>query len=168
MNRKIALFFILSCGFFFAGTAKAICPLCVVAVGGGLGLSRWLGVDDLVSSLWIGALLVAVSIWTINWLKKKNKIFPYYIPAVFFAYYGLTFAPMHYAGMLWRPLNSFLGIDKIILGAAAGTLIFILAVWTHNFLKKKNGDKSYFPYQKVVLPFGAVMIASLILFFIIR
>jgi hypothetical protein len=43
-------------GLFFAETASAICPLCTIAVGAGVGLSRWIGVDDAVTGLWIGGL----------------------------------------------------------------------------------------------------------------
>ena len=36
--------------------AHAVCPVCTVAVGAGLGLAEWLGIDDSISGLWIGAL----------------------------------------------------------------------------------------------------------------
>lgn len=35
--------------------AQAVCPVCTVAVGTGVGLSRWLGVDDTITGLWLGA-----------------------------------------------------------------------------------------------------------------
>src|SRR3989344_5151509 len=52
--------------------AKAVCPICTVAVGAGLGLSRYLGIDDAVSSIWIGGLILSSSFWLIAWLKKKD------------------------------------------------------------------------------------------------
>src|SRR3989344_1899336 len=50
----------------------AVCPICTVAVGAGLGLSRWLGIDDAVSSIWIGGLILSMSFWAIDWLNKKK------------------------------------------------------------------------------------------------
>ncbi len=49
-----------------------MCPVCTIAVGAGIGLSRWLGVDDLISGLWIGGLIVSLIGMTILWLNKKN------------------------------------------------------------------------------------------------
>ena len=57
---------------FFALPAKAICPVCIVAVGAGLGLSEYLGIDDSIAGVWIGGMLVAMIIWTIDWFNKKN------------------------------------------------------------------------------------------------
>ena len=73
-NKKILFLGFLIFGLILAfnANAQAVCPICVVAIGAGLGLSRWLGVDDLVSSVWIGAFLLTLVIWTIHWLKKKN------------------------------------------------------------------------------------------------
>jgi len=52
--------------------AKAVCPVCVVAVGAGLGLSEYLGIDDSIAGLWVGGLLFALSLWTYDWIKKKT------------------------------------------------------------------------------------------------
>ncbi|MCX6724149.1 MAG: hypothetical protein NT155_03215 [Candidatus Staskawiczbacteria bacterium] len=147
--------------------AKAICPLCVVAVGAGLGLSRWLGVDDVVSSIWIGALLVSLSVWTIIWLKKKNWVFPFSGVVIFLAYYLLTLVPLYYSDIVGHPLNKIWGIDKIIFGSAVGTAVFLLAMLLHKFLKNKNNGKSFFPYQKVVFPVAALLLTSIIFYLLI-
>lgn len=54
------------------GSAYAICPICTIAVGAGVGLSRWLGVDDTISGIWIGGLAISSIWWTINWLNSKH------------------------------------------------------------------------------------------------
>lgn len=141
-------------GLMLANTTKAVCPICVVAVGAGFELSRMLGVDDLVSSLWIGAVLSAVSLWTIDWLKRKKWNFAFYKTVTWLVYYVLALAPFY--------LNR-----KILWGAFFGTIIFLGAVWLNNYLKKKNGDKVYFPYQKVVIPFGILIIFSFIFYFLL-
>lgn len=154
-------------GFFWANAARAVCPVCVVAIGAGLGLSRWLGVDDVVSSIWIGALLVAMILWTLIEMKKKDWRFPLDAVVISLAYYLLTFVPLYYAAIVGHPLNKIFGIDKIIFGTAIGTVVFILSYWLHNYLKKKNNGKSFFQYQKVVLPVVVLLLTSLILYLLL-
>ena len=165
--KKIILLGLLLVGLLVAGSAKAICPLCVVAIGAGLGLSRWLGVDDLVSSIWIGALLVSMIVWTIEEMKKKNWRFPLDTLIISLAYYLLTFIPLYYAGIVGHPLNKIFGVDKIVFGTAVGTIVFLLANWFHKYLKRKNNDKSFFPYQKVVVPVVVLIITSLIFYLLL-
>jgi len=169
MLKKISAFSIfLFIGLMFADIAKAVCPLCVVAVGGGLGFSRWFGVDDLVSSIWIGALLVALSVWTIIWLEKKGWAFKYYKTITSVAYYALVLIPLYYYGIIGFPLNKIFGIDKIILGTILGTVIFLASMVFNSFLKKKNQGKQFFSYQKVILPFIILLIASFIIYFLLK
>lgn len=145
-----------------------MCPLCVVAVGAGLGLSRWFGVDDIISSLWIGALLASLSWWTVVWLRKKNwnlKCDKFILPL---AYYTLTILPLYYYDIVGHPLNTVFGIDKIIFGIVLGTAVFSASVWFHNFLKIKNQGKQFFVYQKVVLPLAFLTLTSLIFYAIMK
>jgi len=167
MNRKYLLSLLTLAGIFFAGNVNAVCPLCVVAVGAGLGLSEWLGIDDLISSMWIGAILISLVLWTIDWLKRKKWNFAYDKAAVFLVYYVFTFVPLYYAGFIGHPLHSFFGTDKIIFGSTIGTAVFLFATYLHGYLKNKNGGKSYFSYQKVVLPVGSLIILSLIFYLFI-
>jgi len=177
-------------GIVVAGTvnAQAVCPVCAVAIGAGLGLSRWLGVDDLVSSVWIGAVLLTIVIWTIFWLKKRNltllnaakpqsrfaklfnwvKDFKFSGIVAFLFYYLSTFIPLYYVKIVGHPLNTVFGIDKIIFGTAAGTIVLWLALWLHNYLKKHNNDKSYFPYQRVVIPVAALLLTSLLFYLLLQ
>ena len=150
-----------------AKIANAVCPVCVVAVGAGLGISRFLGIDDTISSMWIGALLASLSIWTIIWLVKKGWGFKYQKIVIPGAYYLLTLLPLWYYGIMGHPLNTIFGIDKILFGSILGTAVFMATVWLHNYLKQKNNGKSFFPYQKVVLPVVILLIFSIILWTII-
>ncbi len=169
MNKRIlAIFGFSTLGLFPAVVAKAVCPVCIVVVGAGLGLSRWLGVDDIVSSLWIGALLAATSLWTIIWLDKKNWSFKYQKIVVPAAYYILVLVPLYYYDIIGHPYNKIFGIDKIIFGAVLGTIIFMLSLLLHNYLKHKNNFKSFFPYQKVVLPVVILLIFSFIIYFLLK
>ena len=56
-----------------ARVALAVCPVCTIAVGAGLGLSRFLGIDDSVSGVWAGGLTLSSSFWLSDWLARKLK-----------------------------------------------------------------------------------------------
>ena len=139
-----------------------MCPICTVAVGAGVGLCRYLGIDDLISGIWIGGLIVSVILWTINWLNKKRIRFFFrkILISAFFCFIIIT--PLYWLGIMGHPENKFLGIDKLLFGIIAGGLAFILSAWFHNFLKKKNQGKSLFPFQKVLIPILFLVILSLI------
>ncbi len=165
MYKKISLFIgFLILGLFSFTSANAVCPVCTVAVCAGVGLSRWLGIDDLISGVWIGGMAVSLIIWTLSWLGKKKIIFKLRWLAVAVVYYLIIIFSLYLPKIAGHPSNKFLGIDKLMFGMTAGSLIFIAAVWLHNFLKKKNKDKSFFPYQKVVIPVASLIILSLIFY----
>ena len=168
--KKINLLFLgfLIFGFFFATLASAqVCPVCVVAIGAGLGFSRWFGIDDVVSSVWIGAFMFAIISWTLSFMKKRNWNFTDDGIVITLIYVVLTFIPLYYAHIVGHPLNKIFGIDKIIFGSAVGTIMFLLAYWLHLYLKKKNNNKSFFPYQKVVLPVVVLLLTSLLFYILI-
>lgn len=166
MNKKIIFLSLL--GFFWANIAKAVCPICVVAVGAGLGFSEWLGVDDVVASIWIGALLLATVLWTLLEMRKRNKKFAFDSVIIFLAYYLLTLVPLYYAGIIGHPLNVIFGIDKIIFGATLGTLVLLFSHWLNLYLREKNGGKVFFNYQKVVIPIIILLLVSVIFYLITK
>ena len=51
--------------------AHAFCPVCTVAVGTGVTFSRYLGVDDVISGVWIGGLILSSALWLKDILKKN-------------------------------------------------------------------------------------------------
>jgi len=168
MFKKTTIFSILIfLGTFLASSVKAVCPVCVVAVGAGLGFSRWIGIDDTVSSVWIGALLMAIVLWTLSEMKKKNWTFAFDRLVIFLAYYLLTFVPLYYSGIIGHPLNKVFGIDKIVFGSAVGTVIFILSHYLYLYLKNKNGGKPHFNYEKVVIPVVILLLTSVIFYLLI-
>src|SRR3989338_6083561 len=88
--------------------AKAVCPICTVAVGAGLGLSRSLGIDDAVSSIWIGGLILSLGFWTINWLEtKKIKVKEKNLDIVVIAgIYAITLLPLIFTDVIGHPGNT--------------------------------------------------------------
>ncbi len=164
MKFKYLFFALLFLGIFVAGFVSAqVCPVCVVAIGAGLGLSRWFGIDDVVSSVWIGAFLIAMISWTLEFMKKRNWNFTDDGIVITLAYILLTFIPLYYAGIVGHPLNQIWGLDKIIVGSTIGFIVLYLGSWFNLYLKKQNGGKVYFPYQRVAVPVLFLLITSLIL-----
>lgn len=175
MNKlfKSVLFSILFIFLFFLLPQEifAVCPVCTVAVAGGLGLSRYLGVDDLITGIWLGGLLISISFWTLSWLQKKfgqkiikiNKSLssPKVTFLIILFYYALTFFPLHATNLIGHPFNKFLGIDRLFFGSIVGSLVFFISIWTDKFVRIKRG-KQLFDYQKVLFPLGFLTVISLI------
>jgi len=152
-------------GFGFGLTVQAVCPVCTVAVASGVGLSRWLGVDDLITGLWLGGLVVSLIYWTITWMDKHNISFTGKVLITSGSYYLLIFIPLYLAGIMGHPENQFLGIDKLVLGTIVGSIAFFAGAWWYEFLKKKNKGHAYFPFQKIVMPIFPLIIISLLIYF---
>jgi len=171
MKIKKLLFFSLPLSAFVALPAKAICPVCIVAVGAGLGLSEYLGIDDTIAGVWIGGLIVAMIAWTINWLNKKpwnlgNKDLRDILITII--YYAAVIWPLLTENLIGHPWNKLFGVDKLALGIGVGSLGFLGATLWYNDLKKKNNGHAYFPFQKVAWPLGALLILSIIFYLLTR
>lgn len=148
--------------------AAAFCPVCTVAVAGGLGLSRWLGIDDTITGIWLGALMVALTVWTKDWLVKKNVKIKGLLLITGAAYYLMVVGPMYYYDVIGHPLNVMWGMDKLLLGVIIGSIFFILFGWLYQFLKKHNNGHAHFPFEKVVLPLSPLIAWSVIFYFLTK
>jgi len=167
------LFLIFLLNFFFTEGALAVCPLCTIAVGVGVGFSRWLGIDDAITGLWIGGLVVSLIAWTKSWLEKKNFRFRGRDTIVILLYYLLTFIPLYLGGFLGNPKNSlfcFCGFhfDKLLLGIISGSAAFYFGASWYFYLKEKNGGRAYFPFQKVIMPVSPLLLLSIIFYFLTK
>lgn len=147
-------------------SALAVCPVCTVAVGAGLGLAEWIGIDDSISGIWIGALIVSMSLWTINWLDGKNIRFKGRKILIFLGYYAVVVLPLWLKGKIGHPFHALWGIDKLVLGIILGSVLFSAGVIFHNHIRKRNGNISYFKGQKIVSAIAPLIIASIILYFV--
>jgi hypothetical protein len=162
--------------------AHAVCPVCTIAVGAGLGLAEWLGIDDSISGLWIGALIVSMSLWTINWLNKKSLAlgndgsstpirkkpsFGGIISdiIIFIAYYLIVVGPLFWKGIIGHPFNKLCGIDKLLFGIILGSALFAAGAIFHVYIRKRNENKSYFKGQKIIFAIIPLIVASIILYF---
>jgi len=155
-------------GLLKAAAAQAICPVCTVTVVAAVGLSRWLGVDDTISGIWVGGLTVSLIYWTIDWLDGKKWRFPYDRPFIILGYYILIYLSLYYSKFVHLFGNKLWGIDKLLLGILSGSLVFWGAAWLYHYLKRRNDGRAYFPFQKVVMPVSALLILSAIFYFITK
>lgn len=156
-------------GLLFAQFTLAVCPVCTIAVAGGVELSRWLGVDDTISGVWIGGLIISVSLWLIIWLKQKNINFRWLSGLIFILFYAATFLSLYLMKMIWTEnCQQLWGYDKLLVGIVFGSLAFVGGAGLNNFLKKLNDNKVYFPFQKVVLPLILLIAASVVFHFITK
>jgi hypothetical protein len=154
--------------FFVPGRAEAFCPVCTVAVGAGVGLSRWLGIDDTVIGVWVGALLASVTMWTANWLRKKGWKIPGLSWWCGIFYILITVVPLFFTGVMGHPWNKIWGLDKLAVGMVVGAVFFLLSGKLYQFLKTKNGGHAHFPFEKVAIPVATLIILSLIFYFLTK
>lgn len=153
---------------FAPSAAYAMCPVCTVAVGAGIGLSRWLGVDDTITGLWVGAIIISVSMWTINWLEgRKIKFFARDL-LVYLIYVLTIFVPLYWKDIIGHPLNRLWGIDKLALGMAIGAVVFYLTAGTYLMMKKRNNNRAHFPFQKIAMTVGVLALLSGVFYFITK
>ena len=167
-NKRKILFFLTVFSFLITSSAKAICPICTVAVGAGVGLSRWLGIDDTITGLWIGGLTVSMIMWTIDWLGRKNVYFKKRKTIIAVVYYLLIVAPLYWMDIIGHPFNKIWGIDKLFLGIVFGSIVFWSGANWYFYLKVKNNGHAYFPFQKVVMPVSPLIILSFIFYFLTK
>lgn len=154
--------------FNISSTTFAVCPICTAAVGAGLAVSKSLGIDDTVFSVWIGGLLASGSLWTINWLIKKKWTFPGFQAVVGLLFYGSALAALYFTNSLFVAGNTLLGIDKVIFGTLVGSLVFLGASEIYQTMKRKNHGKAHFPFEKVVIPVVALLLTSLMFYFVTK
>ncbi len=146
-----------------------MCPVCTVTVIAGLGISRLLGIDDMVTSIWIGGFILSFSFVTINWIAKKwpkLSIEKYKLPIIILMYL-LVLIPLKLNGSIGISRNILWGIDKIILGISIGSAAFLTGAWADKKVRKVKG-KQLFNFQKVVFPVLALIISSLIFYFVTK
>lgn len=141
-----------------------MCPVCTIGIAAGLGLSRWLKVDDSISGLWIGALLLALSILTYNWLFRRSVRKQFFILIVIIiAYWALSFYPLHAAGIIDETCKTIWGINRLIFGSLVGLVVAALSLLADKLSRRNRGGKAVFKYQKVIIPISFLLVASFIL-----
>lgn len=168
--KKRDLFLIIIFAFFInLKQVFAVCPVCTVAVSAGVGLSRWLKIDDLITGLWIGGVTVSVIIWTLDFFKKKKIKFKGLALITSLAYYALVILPLYYSNMIGHPSNVFVfGMDKLLFSIILGSISFYVGANYYEYLKEKNNGRAYFPFQKVVMPIAPLIILTILFYILVK
>lgn len=143
-----------------------VCAICTATVATCVGLSRWLGVDDTISGVWIGGLMVSAIFWLLNFLDQKKIYFKFQRILVTCSFYFFIIYPLFLFDIIGHPLNKYkyFGVDKLVFGITAGSLMFLLSFYMNDFLKRQNQGKAFFPFQKVIIPVSFLLILSLIFY----
>ncbi len=149
----------------FPSPTLAHCPLCVAGAAAGITLTRWIGVDDSITGVWIGALLISMSFWFATWLLSKSgavrkwKYRSLIKPLVSLLVFGSTLWSFYQFKLIIR-MSQIFGLDKLAFGMIAGAILFYII----DLIKIKH----YFPYQKIVISLGSMTILSLVIYILIN
>lgn len=131
-------------------TVYAQCPVCVVTVGGGLFIAKKLGIDSLLTALWISGLNTAIAFWLVSYIKKPKFLKnPFLWTAILFA---STWGYLAASKQMYHKGDTFLHLDKVLTGLFVGTTVWLLGIWLDKLTRKLNGGKILFYYQKVIIP----------------
>ncbi len=169
MLKKISIIFTSGLLYFrLPDVVYAHCPLCVAGAAVGITLTRWVGVDDSITGIWIGGFLGAIAFWLSNSFGRENIIF-------FNRFIGALIYLLVFATTLWSfykfnliiRMDSIFGFDKLTFGMILGSVIFYLVDILNNFIKRKNG-KRLFPYQSMVFSLGSMVVVSIAVYILIN
>jgi hypothetical protein len=140
---------------------SAHCPLCTGAVGAGVAVSRFYGVDDSIVGLWIGAFVISTALW-FNRMLKKNYL-PMQNVIVGLAALLLTVVPFYFAGLIGGlHAPQLFGIDRLLFGILLGSVLTYAAIFGSNAIKKRRG-RVIIPYQTVLLTLATLSGTSTVL-----
>ncbi|MBP5204612.1 hypothetical protein J6Z48_03160 [bacterium] len=151
----------------------AFCPVCTIAIGAGVGLTRYLKIDDTIPGVWAGGLCISLVYWLISFIEKRRKKLPqrdrkaplWMKILSFIGVYALVIIPLYFTKMIG--VSNLWGIDKIILGMIVGTIFALLGDRVEKSVRKRNKGKAVFPFQKVVIPVFFLLLATFIFYMVI-
>jgi hypothetical protein len=146
----------------FSGIASAQCPICVIGAAAGIEVARFFGVDDLITGVWVGALIFAFTLWMDSIIKTRQKWKRWRVP-IAIAIVVLSYVSLYVAGFYSGTMIS--GINRLLLGDVLGSIVLILSVFVVNEELKKRNVK--FPFRGVILVLGALTILSILIWVLI-
>lgn len=148
-----------------------VCDLCTLGVVAGLAVSRYLGVDDSVVGVWVGAMVVALIAMTNAYLEKKSIRFRFRDTLIALSYVVFSAISLYYANVIGLRRNTFaysdeIWADKVLVSSIVGALVLIAASKTYQWLKAKNGGHAHFPFEKVAIPLVSLALTSGVFYFV--
>ena len=158
------ILFAISFVLFLIPMVYAHCPLCTAAVGTGIVVTRFYGVDDAIVGIWIGAFIVSTALWLNKAIKKK--FIPLQELLLIILALASTIIPLYLAGLIGNMPSKLFGVDKLLLGILAGSLATYLGFFVSNIIKKKR-EKVLFPFQTIILTLAFLLLSSAIFWLIV-
>lgn len=150
----------------FISSVYAQCPVCVVTVGGGLLLAKKLGIDNLLTALWISGLNTAISFWFVTFVKKPKILKNPLLWTLLM--YGGTIAYLYGTKQMLNGGGTFLGVDKVLVGLFVGMIVWLLGIGIDKLIRKYNKGKVLFFYQKVIVPLVLLTLTSILFSMLIK
>ena len=155
----------------FSSVAEAVCPVCTIAIGAGLEGMRVLGVKDVLTGIWAGGLTVSLIGWTAGYMHRHNikNPFWYLLNAVVYVALlaGVYFFPTNNPIVKWWE-NCMWHMDQFLLGTLVGAITFVLMELWYARIKRNNGGHTPFPFLKVIMPFGGLLVMTGVFYAIIK
>jgi hypothetical protein len=148
-----------------------VCPVCTFAVAAGVGILREFGIDDAVTGLWFGALIISSIAWMIDYLNRKNIHFLFRKILVIVSFTFIFIWPLYNWNIMGRPENIIFGLgwlDRLLFGSIIGGVLFMLAMASNSYLKKINEGKVVINYQKILIPLIYLILASIAMHLLIK
>lgn len=150
----------------FISSAYAQCPVCVVTVGGGLLIAKKLGIDNLLTALWISGLNTAISFWFVTFVKKPKMLKNPLLWTILM--FGGTVAYLSGTKQMLQGGGTFMGIDKVLVGLFVGMAVWLLGIAIDRLIRRYNNGKVLFYYQKVIVPLALLTLTSLFFSILIK
>lgn len=158
----------------FVQKVYAFCPVCTIAIGAGVGFSRYFNIDDTIPGVWIGGLSLSMAYWVISFIEKKRKKLrqryrkvPMWIKLLtILLTYVLVFVSLYFMGMIGDNAKLF-GVDKVLLGIIVGSVFLYFGGRVNLAIKRRNHNRGVFPFQKVVVPIAFLLLATFIFYIIV-
>ena len=142
----------------FVNAAYAQCPVCVITVGGGLFIAKKLGIDNLLTALWISGLNTAISFWFVSFIKKPKILKNPFIWNVILFISTLIYLVS--TKQMFHKNNTFLHIDKVLVGLVVGAGVWLLGIGVDRLIRKYNHGTVLFFYQKVIVPVFLLIVTT--------
>lgn len=140
------------------------CPVCIITVGGGLFLAEKFGIDTLLVAIWISGLNSAIAMWLGKIFKKGKYDMPYLWSSLM---YILTIVYFLYTKEIVLTKNLFWGMNKTFFGLTVGFFVMALSYYIDQYIRKHNGGRVLFQFQKVIIPVGLLIVSTIFFKFFI-
>jgi len=176
MKFKYLFLSLLTMPIFLASRVSAHCPLCTVGAAAAAGGALWLGVSNVVVSIFIGAFAVSMGWWFSRIIKKQ------YIPLqrtiIILLSFGLTIIPIlpiigsqdpYFISMMGEYgtlLNRTYIIDMGLVGSFVGGLIMIVSPGISQKITKLRKGK-HISYQRMIVTFSLLAIVGILTQFLL-